>query len=471
MITKDMLNVLCLRSPSDLSVQEHLSMENKRSTDVLKETSNQLTTEKRTIKKTQETWSTMKDSSEQPSNNRRNNYSSGNNNRTNNYYDRNNSNNNNNNNNSSGYYRNNKNGYQYNNNNNNNNNYNGGNRGSKKVAHPKLDEKAKGTLNKEKTEKLNKLMEEEYEISSKDGTISFKVSMTLLLKKLRKKLWERRIIIISIRLVGSGASFVVSENIERDLNDLDFSFYITDGGRFFDILEIEEDVLGELMEQFTGLPYDTSQRREIYDKFCLDSVKVESGIRNEAWSLITIGKKQSQTIDIKFVYKSKRSYVFSTDSFEVVFDNLFPSPREEQQQIESKNNNEPVITVESIYGNYDEAIKHMNDNILCTNNPEEIRRGIFRYSYELAKGKKPKSEEELHLLDKTFTDSFLAEENIQFEEILAKFLQKHSANASLFLKELSNVLTRSSAGEKSVLYLDIISKYRSQLSDTPQIDM
>lgn len=33
-----------------------------------------------------------------------------------------------------------------------------------------------------------------------------------------------------------------------------------------------------------------------------------------------------------------------------------------------------------------------NPGILCAKDPEEVRRGIFRYCHELAKGKYPKTE-------------------------------------------------------------------------------
>ena len=106
----------------------------------------------------------------------------------------------------------------------------------------------------------------------------------------------------------------------------------------------------------------------------------------------------------------------------------------------------------------------MKNNILCTNNPEEIRRGIFRYSYELSKGKKPKDNKESETLDSIFTAALLSEENMPFEDVLVKFLQKHPGNASLFLSELQNVLLRGSTtiqnnNESVEKYLSIIEKH------------
>jgi len=106
----------------------------------------------------------------------------------------------------------------------------------------------------------------------------------------------------------------------------------------------------------------------------------------------------------------------------------------------------------------------MKYNILCTNNPEEIRRGIFRYSYELSKGKKPKDAKESDTLDNIFTTALLSEDNMPFEDVLVKFLQKHPGNASQFLSELQNVLQRGSLtvgkNEEIDNYLAIIEKHK-----------
>jgi len=118
-------------------------------------------------------------------------------------------------------------------------------------THPNLQKKAVGSLESQQKTKLTTLLAEKYEISSKDKSISFQISMDILLSKLRQYLENRQIGLCfgGMRLVGSGASFIVLENTEREMNDLDFSFYINEGGRFLEILELEEDVLCELLRE------------------------------------------------------------------------------------------------------------------------------------------------------------------------------------------------------------------------------
>jgi hypothetical protein len=52
------------------------------------------------------------------------------------------------------------------------------------VVHPKLPDSAKGLLNSDQVVKLRKLLDEQYEITSKDGKLSFTVSMADILRRL-----------------------------------------------------------------------------------------------------------------------------------------------------------------------------------------------------------------------------------------------------------------------------------------------
>ncbi len=101
---------------------------------------------------------------------------------------------------------------------------------------------------------------------------------------------------------------------------------------------------------------------------------MESESKDEAWSLITIGKKGQETIHIKFVYKSCPSWVWSKDSFEIALDPLIKPKFGSNNNNNNNKNNEPVIA-ESLYGNYEEALSHLRENLLYTKNPEEIRKG------------------------------------------------------------------------------------------------
>jgi len=130
-----------------------------------------------------------------------------------------------------------------------------------------------------------------------------------------------------------------------------------------------------------------------------------------------------------------------------------------------------TILVESLYGDYQEALSHLNSNFLCTKNAHEIRKGILRYCYELAKGRQPKPEQKEEL-DKIFVESFLAENWINFDDMLSKFLIKHPSTAVPFLRQFHALLsfdartTKKSKLEmrRSEIYLESIERFIEKYS-------
>ncbi|PRP78911.1 hypothetical protein PROFUN_13287 [Planoprotostelium fungivorum] len=377
------------------------------------------------------------------------------------------------------------------------------------IPHPEMNawDVARGRLNKKQTERLTGLLDEEYNIVSKDGTIRFTISPYKLIARLIAKLSENSIhsLDTGIRLVGSGAAhtlmddenFFSNPNHEHVINDIDFCFYVPKTVKFHEVLQIEEGVLCDIIEEEMNMKLTV---RDVYEKFFLDSVKVEDESNSESWSLITIGEMGLRTIDIKFVIKSRRSWVFSADSFEIVLDALFDqlmevakpsngkkSPRKQEEKklseiISSLTTSaeaqlrENSIMVESLYADYAEALLHLKTKRLYTKRPEDIRRGIFRYCHELAKGKTPANEDERIKLDKVrhslglteerqaFVKSFLNEKTSNFEEVLRKFLMKHTSSSLHCLDQLYDIFIRSGCEQipEMISYLQIVSMYRER---------
>lgn len=318
-------------------------------------------------------------------------------------------------------------------------------------VHPYLTEKAQGFLDEEQSIHLREVLDETYEIVSKDGDLTIHVTPKELIQHLQL-CCQQLLHYNGIRLGGSGATSVLAKQLESNFNDLDFTLYLVHKPNFDELLQIEEQVLGYFIERECQVILSP---REIYERFFLDSVKVQScpmmdSRQRESWSLITLGKQGCKTIDIRFVYRSKRSYVFSTDSFEIILDSLL-----------SSNNPKKKILVESLYGNYEEAMFHLQSGILCTNQPGQVRRGILRYCYELAKGRMPKPEHRARL-EETFVQAFLAEKHICFEDILTKFLQRHSSNSLAFIQNLADLLAEH---ENTNSYLKVLHQFIQELED------
>lgn len=331
--------------------------------------------------------------------------------------------------------------------------------------------------------KLEDVMNRKIPISSKDGEQVLYVSPKELMNELRNQCYYlkgRSGPILKkncTRLVGSGAAYVLSDR--SDFNDLDFTFYI-DTPIFSQILFLEEQVVYRLLEiqeqqnstshqdgnsnpsptnhgtTWLSFPSNTALRA-IYDKFFLDSIKIDSA--DNQWSLITLGKKGTLTMDIKFVYRAKRSYVFSSDSFEIILDPLFERSRGKKK-----------IQVESLYGDIAEALEHLRTNTLVTRNPSEIRLGLLRYCYERIKGRKVDNLQ----LETNFVKAFLAEMDqtgspTAFEDAINKFLQKHiqTPQVTEYLQELLKLIqdysnsnsTSDSVQQYLCILQDLLAKY------------
>lgn len=308
--------------------------------------------------------------------------------------------------------------------------------------------KHRGILSSEQTEKLTKIMNDPYEIMTKDETISIQLTPSQLLNQLRIQCERKRILEKdAIRLCGSGAAHILSNDSGIPFNDLDFTFYCTDSQHFAEILGIEEDVVAHFVEEQCDIQL---MPKQVFDLFFLDSILIQNNhFENkkdcESWSLISLGKKGQKTIDIRFVYNSKRSYAFSIDSFEIIVDPIFDWTKEKKQYF-----------VESLYGDLEKAISHLNSGTLCTVHPEQIRRGIFRYCHEIAKGRLPQEKKQAEL-EKVFVETFLQSESIsQFEDVLSKFLLRHPSTSQKFLTEMKRLISTDPEADP---FLQIINKY------------
>lgn len=263
-------------------------------------------------------------------------------------------------------------------------------------------------------------------------------SLEMFLKKLWKLLASNRIKIPShgIRLSGSVASTILRSSegdaLFDQVNDIDINIYIEDGGEntLFRILMLVEELLAQLCEEQLNKIYSP---KEISEFFFQEMIKVVSP--HEKWSLISIGNGK-KNIDIKFIQKTKRSYVFSTDSFEIILNPILRSCSIEKSL--------HLVYFHSLYGDLDLALHHLNENILHIKNPDQIRRGIFRLCLEFSKGRKFENlQEEENVINSfctQFAEEFKTVSADEFRNILLKLTQKHPNNSQNFFQTMYKIL-------------------------------
>ena len=318
----------------------------------------------------------------------------------------------------------------------------------------------KGRMSQIQTANVKKFINQKrFEISSNDESANFTVTLQSFLIKLQHLLRSRgiRISYDGARLVGSIASQALKRQEAFDLssgvNDVDITLYMEPFNGyddcFFLILQVMEQCIQEFImdQRHIELPL-----RTICEKFFVERVRIVND--QESWSLITLATESKTNIDIKFVEKSKRAYAFSSDSFELILNPL----------INHRKSRNLILYFDCLYGNSREALNHLQTGKITTRNPEEIRRGIFRYCLELSKGKSCLNKSEQERLQKVFCESFFSEFGdahiAGFKIYLEKFISKHKPHASETLLLMHKILEDSTHPSKMSYLLLILHLHR-----------
>ena len=171
------------------------------------------------------------------------------------------------------------------------------------------------------------------------------------------------------------------------------------------------------------------------------------------WCVVLLGSCKSIsgdscTIELKFVDKMKRKYEFSIDSFQILLDPYL----EYIKAIPSLTSKVfyPLFVVESVYSSYNIALYHLNNRLIHTKAPEEIRGGgLLKYcsllvdGFKLAANPKAIYSLEMYMCSRFFID--FPTEEVQYDSIATyvtfRFLQEQeSTNGMLKAAEFLDTL-------------------------------
>ena len=195
----------------------------------------------------------------------------------------------------------------------------------------------------------------------------------------------------SIRLNGGAASHVVGARQMIDdigYNDLDLIFTLgSDQEMVFEkVRQRLYATLRSLLPQIGDSQIDQLSDTIIDDGYVQKMVKVSNN--NDCWSLISLYNNDGENVEVKFVHRMKRQYEFSVDSFQIELDSLL-SYYESNSDKSVTFTDDFFLTVmaESKYGKFDEALFHLNNKLVATLRPEEIRGGgLLKYCNLLLNG-------------------------------------------------------------------------------------
>lgn len=247
-------------------------------------------------------------------------------------------------------------------------------------------------LSYEQVRRLNDVMDEVVSIHGRGNFPTLEVRLRDLVTVVRGKLEADTasggagMRVRDIRLNGGAASHVLATE-SQPYNDLDLIFGVElSTGRNYD--RVKSAVLSSL---FDLLPDGVSRKRistcSLKEAYVSKMVKVNND--GDRWSLISLGNSPGhKNVELKFVDTMRRQFEFSVDSFQIVLDSLLLFY--DCSELPISENFYPTVVGESVYGDFQEALYHLQKKLISTRHPEEIRGGgLLKYCNLLVKNYRP----------------------------------------------------------------------------------
>lgn len=211
--------------------------------------------------------------------------------------------------------------------------------------------------------------------------------------------------ISDIRLNGGAASHVLASE-SQVYNDLDLIFAIEfNSTRDFD--RVKSAVLHALSDLLPdGVSRDKMTPCILKEAYVSKMVKVNNNDDGDRWSLISLGNSPGhKNVELKFVDRMKRQFEFSVDSFQVILDSILVFY--DCVQLAISENFYPTVVGESVYGNFNEALYHLDQKLIATRHPEEIRGGgLLKYCNLLVRNYRAQDPEHIKTLERYMCSRF-----------------------------------------------------------------
>ncbi len=296
----------------------------------------------------------------------------------------------------------------------------------------KNDQQRLAVLSFEQVSKLNDVMNEHVSIHGRGNFPTLEVKLKDLVTLVREKLeldvheGGAGMCVKDIRLNGGAASHVLAYEAQL-YNDLDLIFAVEfSSNRHFD--RVKSAVLSSL---FDLLPEGVSRKRitqcSLKEAYVGKMVKVNNNNDGDRWSLISLGNSPGhKNVELKFVDTMRRQFEFSVDSFQIVLDSLLLFY--DCAELPISENFYPTVVGESVYGDFHEALYHLQNKLIATRQPEEIRGGgLLKYCNLLVRNYIPVDVKKIKQLERYMCSRFFIDfPDIKQQEIkLNAYLRNH----------------------------------------------
>ncbi|KAL1286044.1 Terminal nucleotidyltransferase 5C [Trichinella pseudospiralis] len=258
--------------------------------------------------------------------------------------------------------------------------------------------------------RLCSVMKKTVSVHGRGNFPTLEFSLSDLIRVVAERVTGAGIQLLDVKLNGGAASHVLSKALVL-YNDIDLIFTVDlSVARNFEI--VKDCVLNSLLE---FLPDETNRARiglvAMKDAYVRKMVKV---IEDDIWSLISLNNDHGRCVELKFVHSMRRQFEFTVDSFQIYLNNLLnvgvgtgvqlasdagsdadaddaeragPVQQQPGAEIEASDGGEcsggtvpTAVVVESVYGDFEEAYRHLTEKLIDTEHPELIRGGgLLKY--------------------------------------------------------------------------------------------
>lgn len=279
-------------------------------------------------------------------------------------------------------------------------------------------------LTYEQVVRLGEVLSREVNIHGRGNFPTIQVVLKDLVEAVSSRLRQKGVKLRDIRLNGGAASFVLCQDKKYVFNDLDliFGVELSCPQRIHMIFDVVMDALTDFLPE--GVSKDRMCSSTLKDAYVKKLVKVTDD--SNRWSLISLSNNDAKNVDLKFVDTMRRPFEFSIDSFQINLDSLLGFFKLSTLPI--KPNFFPTVFAESVYGDFKVALHHLDNRLIATRNPEEIRGGgLLKYCNLLVRRYTPEDRKEIRNMERYMCSRFF----IDFGDLdtqlkkLQKYLQDH----------------------------------------------
>ncbi|EHH30876.1 terminal nucleotidyltransferase 5D [Macaca nemestrina] len=250
---------------------------------------------------------------------------------------------------------------------------------------------------------LDQVLDEVIPIHGKGNFPTMEVKPKDIIHVVKDQLIGQGIIVKDARLNGSIASYILASHNGISYKDLDIIFGVElPSNEEFQV--VKDAVLGCLLDFLPkGVKKEKISPDIMKEAYVQKFVKVCNG--HDCWSLISLSNNTGKNLELKFVSSLRRQFEFSVDSFQIVLDPMLDFYSDKNAKLTKESY--PVVVAESMYGDFQEAMTHLQHKLISTRKPEEIRGGgLLKYCNLLVHGFKPACMSEIKNLERYMCSRF-----------------------------------------------------------------